>query len=519
MTKDGRGGRTGRSTALFALWTGFSRIVGLIREMLAAAMFGTQGSINAFVIAFQVPNILRSLVADSALSAALIPVYTNLVEQGRKRDAQALLGAMVGLVTMGLGALTLVVIVLAPWIMPLFAGGLSPELKQQTVELSRIMFPIVPLLALTGLVAAVLQMQGSFGPTGFVPVLWNVVIIAALAIVAPTFPPSYRTEIYAFGIVLGTVAQLVYLWMHLRGSLGFSFGWFTPHMRRVLILMLPVTLGLGLINVNAAVDTWFATHVSEASVRAIDTAFRLYILPQGVFSVAISTVLFPAIARMVSRGDLRGVGETVTQGVRQIFFMLLPASAFLMVLAVPVTRLVFERGNFGPDSTSLSAAALFTFTLGLVFNGASLLVIRAFFSLQLPWEPTRISGLGLVLNAVLDALFYGPFGTAGIPLATSITSLVTFVMLLRALQRHVPGVSFVDMVDGFVWSTAGALCLALLSWTTWRVVDDALGRGIAGQVLSVGLALAAGSIAYLSVALATNQPELRALAALRRPLR
>lgn len=518
MTKRGGTGRTGRSTAIFALWTGLSRVVGLVREVIVAAMFGTQGAINAFAIAFNVPNILRSLVADSALSAALIPVYTQLIEQGRRRDAQRLLGAMVGLISLGLGALTLVVIVLAPWIMPLFAPGFSRELQDQTVELSRIMFPIVPLLALTGLVGAVLQADGRFGATGFVPVLWNVVIVVVLVVGAGLFP-DHRVEAYAVGIVLGTLAQLVYLWAHLGGGLGVSLAWFTPEVRTVLVLMLPVTLGLGMININAAVDNVFATLVSDEAVRAIETAFRLYILPQGVFSVAISTVLFPSIARLVARGDLRGVGETVTQGVRQIFFMLLPASAFLMVLAEPVTRLVFQRGAFDARSTSLSAAALLTFTLGLVFNGASLLIIRAFFSLQIPWLPTKVAALGLALNAVLDALFYSPLGTAGIPLATSITSFVTFVVLLRALQREVDGISLLDLVDGFAWSLAGALTLALLSWCTWRILDDALGRSFPAQAVSVGVALAMGAVAYLSTALATRQPELAALARLGRPLR
>ena len=167
----------GRSTAIFAFWTGISRIAGLAREILAAAIFGTQGSIAAFVIAFQVPNFLRSLVADSALSAAFLPVFTELEEQGRRREAQRLVGALIGVITMGLGAITLVAIVAAPWIMPVLAPGLSPELIDQTVHLAQIMFPIVVLLGLTGLVSAVLQANGEFGATAFAPVLWNLVII------------------------------------------------------------------------------------------------------------------------------------------------------------------------------------------------------------------------------------------------------------------------------------------------------------------------------------------------------
>jgi putative peptidoglycan lipid II flippase len=230
-------------------------------------------------------------------------------------------------------------------------------------------------------------------------------------------------------------------------------------------------------------------------------------------------VMFPAIARMVARQDLHGVGEAVSSGIRQIFFMLLPASAFLMVLAEPVTRLVFQRGEFGVDSTDLTSAALFAFTLGLVFNGASLLVIRAFFSLQLPWTPTRIAALGLVLNVVLNAILYRPLGVAGIPLATSIVSLVTFLVLLHRLGDHVGSLDVPGMLEGFARSIAGAAVLAVMTWATWRILDDALGRGTLAQVVSVGSALVVGTVSYLAAARALEQPELDQLGRLARPLR
>ena len=158
-----------------------SRIAGLLREVIAAAIFGTQGAINAFVIAFAVPNLLRSLVADSALSAAFLPVFTELEEQGREREARRLAGAMVGVISVGLGLVSLLAVLTAPWVMPLFAPGLSPELVDETVRLAQIMFPIVVLLGLTGLASALLQAADRFGPTAFVPVLWNMVIIVLLA--------------------------------------------------------------------------------------------------------------------------------------------------------------------------------------------------------------------------------------------------------------------------------------------------------------------------------------------------
>lgn len=511
----------GRSTAIFAVWTGVSRVAGLLREIISAAIFGTQGAINAFVIAFAVPNLLRSLVADSALSAAFLPVFTELEEQGRHREARRLAGALVGVICVGLGLVTLLAVVTAPWVMPLFAPGLSPELVDETVRLSQIMFPIVVLLGLTGLVAALLQAGGRFGATAFVPVLWNMVIIAVLLAATPFLPDEHEITAYAIAIVVGTLAQLLYLLPSLRGLGPFplSLGLRNPHVRRVLLLMAPVTLGLGLINVNLVVDGAFASLVSDDSVRAIEAAFRLYLLPQGVFSVAIATVLFPTISRLAARDDWEGMRRTLADGVRQIFFMLLPASAFMLALSDPVVRLVYERGVFDADSTAITSEALFFFSIGLAFNGASLLVIRAFFSMQLPGLATKVAAFGVVLNAALDAAFYKPFGTGGIPLATSLGSIATFLLLVFFLERELGGLHRAWVLDGVARILVASGVSVLLAWSSWHVLDGALGRGPAGQLVSMAAALAAAAVAYLAAAQAFELRELRVLSRLVRPLR
>ena len=516
------GGRAsvGRSTAIFAIWTGVSRVAGLVREIIAAAVFGTEGAIAAFVIAFQLPNLLRSLVADSALSAAFVPVFTELEEGGRDREARRLAGALVGVICIGLGLVSLLAVLTAPWFMPLFAPGLSPELVDETVRLSQILFPIVVLLGLTGLAAALLQAGGRFGATAFVPVLWNMVIIIGLLVATPFVSEGHRITVYAVAILAGTVAQLAWLAGSLRGLGPFplSLGFRNPHVRRVLVLMLPVTLGLGLININLVVDGAFATLVSEQAPRAIEAAFRLYLLPQGIFSVAIATVLFPTISRLAAREDWVGMRRVIAEGTRQIFFMLLPASAFLLVLAEPTVRLVFERGRFGDTSTALTSEALLYFAIGLAFNGASLLVIRALFSMQLPRLATKVAAVGVVLNLALDAALYTPLGTGGIPLSTSISSVVTFLLLVHLLERELGGLHRAWMIDGVLRSLVASGISVLLAWSSWEVLDQALGRSLGAQIVSMGAALAAAAIAYLAAAQAFEMPELTALARLKRPL-
>ncbi len=505
-------GGLGRSTAMFSFWTAVSRVAGLAREVVAAALFGTQGAINAFVIAFQVPNLLRSLVADSAISAAFVPIYTQLQEQGRKQDARRLVGALSSVIVLGLSAISLVAILTAPWVMPLLAPGLDSSLQHYLISLSQVMFPIVPLLGLTGIVAAVLQAEGRFTPTAFVPVLWNAVILLCLVGISPFVESDERIWVYAIGILLGTVAQLLYLLPYMRGFGPFpiSMGFGNHMVRRVLILMLPVTVGLGLININALVDAVFATLVSDQAVRAIDAAFRLYILPQGIFSVAISTVLFPTISRMAAKHDMPGLRTAVDSGLRQIFFLLLPATAFLMMLSMPAVRLVYERGAFNDYSTLITSEALFFFTIGLVFNGASLLLIRAFFSMQQPWLPTFIAGGGVLLNVVLNAIFFKPFGIGGIPLATSITSFVTFALLLHFLSKRTGGMNLRHVADGFVKALIAAGLAAVLARATWYVLDGWLGTSFPAQVVSVGMAGVACIAAFLAAAQALGMPEIAA---------
>ncbi len=502
------------------MWTGVSRVAGLVREMISAAIFGTQGAINAFVIAFAVPNLLRSLVADSALSAAFLPVFTELEEQGRGREARRLAGALVGVICIGLGLVSFLAVVTAPWVMPLFAPGLSPDLVDETVRLSQLMFPIVVLLGLTGLASALLQAGGRFGATAFVPVLWNMVIIVALLVATPFVSDEHEITAYAIAIVVGTLAQLLYLLPALRGLGPFplSLGLRNPHVRRVLLLMAPVTLGLGLINVNLVVDGAFASLVSDDSPRAIDAAFRLYLLPQGMFSVAIATVLFPTISRLAARDDWEGMRRTLADGVRQIFFMLLPASAFLLVLGEPAVRLVYQRAEFDAASTALTSTALVYFAIGLAFNGASLLVIRAFFSMQMPAIATKVAAVGVVLNLALDAALYRPLGTGGIPLATSIASVVTFLMLIWLLERELGGLHRAWMLDGVLRSVAASGVSVLLAWATWRTLDDALGRGTTAQIATMALTLAAAAAGHLAAAQAFEMHELRALSRLKRPL-
>src|SRR4051812_46651021 len=433
------GRRLARSTAIFSLATGLSRIAGLIREVVAAYYFGAAGKINAFTVAFQVPNLIRALVADAALSSAFVPVFTELQERGERQRAWRVAASLFWIVLLGLSALTAIFIVIAPWVIGLF-GDPGGD-KELAIGLSRVLFPIVMLLGVSGIVVGILNSYERFSVPALSPVFWNVAIIVGLVIGVPRADTiDGKLYVYAVSIVIGTVIQVLLPMPWLRGldgRLRVLIDWRDPAVARVLKLMLPVTLGLGLINFNAVVDSIFASRLIDPKLAptAIDRAFRLYMLPQGVFSVAITTVLFPSLARLAARGDQAGFRNTLALGVRQIAFLLIPASVVSALLAEPITRLVYQRGAFEPSQTPVVAGALAAFSAGLFFNGMMLLLNRGFFSLQSNWVPTAIALGNLGLNAALDAAFYR-FGTWGIPLATSCVNLAGSAVLMVLMRRR-----------------------------------------------------------------------------------
>ena len=508
------------STAVFSAATGLSRVLGLFREIVARRYFGVEGAgINAFTIAFQVPNLVRALVADAALSSAFVPVFSELLEKGERARAWRVASSLIWILLLGLTAVTAVFILIAPWVMALFGYG-SGETGDLAVTLSRILFPIVVLLGVFGIVVGVLNSYEHFTVPALTPVFWNLAIIAGLVIGVPR-ADSIESELYVYAgsIVVGTLIQLLLPlpWLTgLDGRLRLAIDWRDPAVKRVFVLMLPVTLGLGLINVNALIGSFFAARYIDRTIApsAIDAAFRIYMVPQGMFSVAVATVLFPALARLAARRDDDAFRHTVGLGLRQIAFLLVPASVAFAVLAEPIVRLLYERGQFGAHETDVVAAALAAFSLGLTFNGAMLMLNRAFFGLQAPWIPTWVALGNLILNTALFALLYR-VGTWGIPLAISLANVAGTAALIVLLRRRLGAVEDVRTARSTLLVVLAAIPLALVSFAAWWGLDEALGRSFGAQLISVSTALVAGGAAYVFSCGLLGVRELRALLSLR----
>jgi putative peptidoglycan lipid II flippase len=397
--------------------------------------------------------------------------------------------------------------------MPLFTGSkFTPALDQLTAGLSQVLFPVVLLLGLNGLLVGILQSYDHFSIPAISPAVWNLVILVLLLAVRP----HYHTEeaqlyVYAVAILIATFVQLLMA----AGALGridfrlsFSLDWRDPRVKRVFMLMLPVTIGLGIVNLDQLINSVFGTLVSAEAPRAIDNAFRVYMLPQGLFSVAVATVLFPTLSRMAARRDVHSMRRAVGVGMRQINLLLIPAAAFMLVLATPIVRLLFQRHNFTSHSTHLVSVALFWFAWSLPFGGLNLLLTRTFFAVQRPWIPTRLAALNIVVDIIVSIGLYKPFGIAGLIIGTvaanAVMTALQLVRLREGFNGRLEGGQTLKITARILLASA---LLAGGSWLVWFVLDKLLGRSLAGQIFSVGGAAAVGLWLYTRAVLAMRVPE------------
>jgi putative peptidoglycan lipid II flippase len=499
------------NTAIFSIGTGLSRVAGLAREILASSYFATSGAFSAFTIAFQIPNLLRQLVADYAVSAAFVPVFTELLEKDRKRDAFRLASTLFFLILIALGVITTLFVIAAPTLMPLFTGGeFKPELDTLTAGLSQVLFPIVVLLGLNGLCVGILNAYDHFTVPAFAALAWNVVIIGLLIALKPLFDGPDQLYAYAIAVLAGTVVQFALAFpvlARLGFRLRFVIDWRDPRVGQVLRLLVPVTLALGVINFDLVINATLGSLVSEHAPRAIDAAFRIYMLPQGMFSVALATVLFPTLSRLATRRDHDALRRVAANGMRQIFLLLIPAAAITLVLATPIVRLIYQHGQFDAHDTDRVSLALFWFSFSLPLNGVNLLLTRTFFSLQKPWLATRLAVVNVAFNFAVSLALYKPFGIAGLVIGTIVGNAGMLVGQAWYLRRELNGLEFRRTGTVTVQVLAASVMLGAVAFGVWHGLDAWLGRALVAQIVSVVGGIAVGGVLYAFAVTAMRIPE------------
>ena len=511
--------------------TAGSRILGLVREIVQVSYLGMGAQMSAFTAAQKLPNLIRALLADSALSAAFIPIFSALLQKEKRREAWQLAYTVSIIVAVVLGLVSILGVVFAPQVVRFVAPGFKPDMIALTTSLTRIAFPQLIFLGLAGITMGILNSYDHFSTPAIAPIVWNVIVVVSLiafsSIMGYTAPgggiKNSGFEILAWATFAGTVVQLLIQvpsvwkrrWRGTGDRLGLNIR--DPALLQMAAILGPVMISLGIINFNTLVDTQFASLLADkGAVAYIDKAFRLFQLPQGVFAIAVGTVLFPAFSRHAAANRMKELRDDLSIGLRQVFFATLPFSAFIAVLALPTVRLIYQHGQVTPQEAKMVAIALEFFSIGMAFVSVNTLLNRAFYSIHKSWLPLIVGVANLALNAALDWAFYKPLGVGGITLSTSLVSLLNFFALMFLLRPRIGGVDAWRVGWTAVRSVIALIPLSVVAYASWWELDKLLGRALWAQVVSLGVAYVAGTAVYLLAAWALRMPEPREIVRLTR---
>ncbi len=483
--------------ALFFL----SRVTGLAREMVIGARFGTSAELDAYLAAFRVPDLLFQLMAGGALGSAFIPVFTGVLTRQQLPTAWRLFSAVVNLVGLLMTVFALVAALLAPFLVrTLLAPGFSPAQQALTVMLMRWMLISTVVFGLSGIMMAVLNSFQHFLLPALAPVLYNLSIIAGAWFLGPS--------VGVYGLVIGVVvgaflhldSQIIGLWWY-RARYRPVLSLADPHVHEVARLMGPRVLGLAAVQLNFWVNTLLASGLAPGSLSALNYAWLLMLLPQGIVAQAVATAAFPTFATLEARGQRDELRRIVSQTLRGVLFLAIPAAAGLFAWRVPLIRMLLERGEFSATSTQLTATALACYAFGLIGHSAVEIVARAFYALHDTRTPVLVTCAGVALNIALSLALLPRFNYAGLALANTLATLAEMAALLWLLARRLGGLEWSQLAaTSGRGGLAAAAMMALLVWLS------RLDAGLS-PVLFGAAGLAMGALVYLAAAVALRMPE------------
>jgi putative peptidoglycan lipid II flippase len=499
--------RLARSAGVFGLATFASRILGVVRDQVISYYFGAETTADAFRVAGRIPNLVRDLFAEGAMSAAFVPTFTRqLTLHGRER-AWTLASSVINSLVLVTGIIVLAGIVFAEPLVRTFAPEFStvPGQVELTVHLTRIMLPFLTLVAVAAVLMGMLNSMGHFFVPALSPAMFNVAVVAISVIFIP-FAGSLGLmpiTIVAIGTLVGGLGQLAIQWPPLRRE-GFRYRPVIDirdeGLHRVLLLMGPGTIGMAATQINVFVNTILATGAGIGAVTYLDLAFRLMYLPIGLFGVSIAAVSTPAVSRLVAEGNFERIRSTLAGAIALMLLLNIPATLGLMVLAEPIVAVIFERGRFTAADTMATAAALRFYALGLVGYSIVRIVSPTFYSLHKSRIPVMVSMASVAVNVALNWWLVGTLGFRGLALGTSITALLNASVQLWLMRRELSGIDGDRIVRSLLPIVVATAAMAVAAWGSNTVLTMWLpGQAFVLQVLRLGLSIGI-AVATLAIA-------------------
>jgi len=451
-----------KAASIVAVSTFLSRITGFLRDMLFAKILGASVASDAFYVAFRIPNMLRELMAEGSISAGFIPVFKEYLTKRSPQEAATLARATFTFLFLVLVIIVGIGILLTPEILHLIAPGFveKPELFSLATTLTRVMFPFLLFISLAALTMGILNSVHRFGPPAISSAVCNIVMI--LFIVFPFYPiPVFSA---AIGVVVGGFCQWA-VQLHAVKKEGFSltFLWpifpLHPGLIQIMRLLVPITISLSVTQINILVSTFVASTLAKGSVSYLYYAMRLIHFPLGIFGVALATVLLPTLSSQAVRLDYTGLRQSLSFGLRFIFFIMAPAMAGLILLKVPIVHLLFEHGVFDHLATEETARAVLYYAIGLWAFAGVRVVVPVFYSLQDTKTPVKVAVIAMILNAILSFILAVPLQHGGLALATSLSAIFNFVILVMLLRKKIGRIDAKRIIYSHLKVILGTLCM------------------------------------------------------------
>jgi len=471
-----------------------SRILGFVRDAVIAWFLGAGFSSDAFIAAFRIPNLLRRLLAEGSLSSAFIPVFTEYIVHDDQDGAFSMARSAFRLLSVGLFFVTIGGILLSPWIARLIVPGFEAEKISLTVTLMRWMFPYLFCIGLVALCMGILNVLGHFAAPAIAPVILNLSVIGSVFFIAP----AMTTPVIglALGVLIGGVLQLA-LQLPILVRKGIRF-WDTarlmhPGLKKVGVLIFPIILGSAVYQINIVVDTLLGSLLSEGSVTYLYFADRLVQFPLGIFAIAASTAVLPALSRQAATRELYDLKNTLVHALKLVLFISIPAMVGLIVLRGPIVALLFQRGEFDAAATRLTIQAVLYYSLGLWAFSAVRIVAAAFFALQDARTPVRIAIISIAANIFLGIILMKPLAHGGLALATSLASILNLGLLMYALRARLGSLGWKDIARSAGKAFFCSLVMGIVVWASARTLIPP-GSGtfsglLIGVVASIGIGL------------------------------
>ncbi len=493
-----------RSAGLISAATMLSRLLGLAREQLFAALMGASLLADAFNVAFRIPNLLRDLFAEGALSQAFVPTFKAALKHDGQSGAYQLANRVAGTLVVIVGVIVLLGAVFADHIVSFIAAGYGdvPGKLELTTLLTRVMMPFLLLISLSSVAMGMLNAQDRFGPPALAPAMFNV---GSIAVGAGLYAFGVEGRWVVVGWSLGTLlggasqlgVQLPPLWRtgfrpRLRADVRFR----DPGVRRIARLMAPAIVGLAAVQVNVFVNTWFAS-TEQGAVSWLNYAFRFMQLPIGVFGVAIATVAMTRYSDSAADSDHDAMARQMTDGLRLVAFLTVPATVGLFVLGEPIIRLIYQRGAFAASDTVATVAALEMFIVGLIAYAGVKVVAPAFYALDRARVPMIASVLAVATNVTMNALLHPIYGYRILALGTAAAALLNFAILVVSFQVRVRRLANLELLGQLLRVAAAAAVMGAAVWFGYRGLSDLVGEGSLGPRLLVVFApIAGGGLLY-----------------------